>query len=48
MTKTDFVVMVWQMRHYQKSGQKEFAETAEKKVDQYLAGNFEQQINFNE
>lgn len=44
MNKVDFPLLVWQMRQVQKEGNRELAEKAEKRVDDYLSENFEQKL----
>lgn len=44
MSRAEFVLLVWQMRQQQKSGNRELAEKAEKLVDNYLSENFEQKL----
>ena len=44
MSKEEFITLVWQMRHHQKTGQRELAEKAEKRVDEYLDTKYEQRL----
>ncbi len=44
MSRAEFIQLVWQMRNYQKEGNRDLAEKAEKRVDDYLSENFEQKL----
>lgn len=44
MSKSEFTMLVWQMRQLQKEGNRDLAEKAEAKVDDYLSENFEQKL----